>query len=187
MPERRTRRRRGGLGVGGTAFEEAGVGQCAGLVGAADDLAFEVVFEGGDGVFSSAGLAAAVDEGEVAVRVVVEAGRAGQTLGAPSAGGQFRAGMAGGKRVEWRRGIAPPRSPRTVRESLDSYGSYCLTVDPQDQCANRFGRWARSRFSQSRARWGCLLNRLYLRCAQRISEPSRLRSAEYSTDLLNLP
>jgi len=30
--------------------------------------------------------------------------------------------------VEWRGGISPPRSPRTVREPLGSYGSRCPTI-----------------------------------------------------------
>jgi len=31
-------------------------------------------------------------------------------------------------RVEWRRGTSPPRSHRSVREPLDSYGSYRPTA-----------------------------------------------------------
>src|SRR4051794_18982456 len=34
-------------------------------------------------------------------------------------------------RGESRRGISPPRAPRTVREPLDSYGSRCSAVGPQ--------------------------------------------------------
>jgi len=40
---------------------------------------------------------------------------------------------------EWREGIAPSRSLRTVREPLDSYGSHHLTVGSIAQCEKRLG------------------------------------------------
>jgi len=40
---------------------------------------------------------------------------------------------------EWREGIAPLRSLRTVREPLDSYGSHHLTVGSIAQCEKRLG------------------------------------------------
>jgi len=40
---------------------------------------------------------------------------------------------------EWREGIAPSRSPRTVREPLDSYGSHHPTAGSIAQCEKRLG------------------------------------------------
>ena len=79
--------------------------------------------------------------------------------------------------VEWRGGIAPPRSPRTGREPLGSSGSYRPAGGARDQCGNRDGwrRWSRT--NQAQARNGLPLNRLYLRCAQRIRKASTVSSA----------
>ena len=82
-----------------------------------------------------------------------------------------------GNEVEWRGGVAPPRSPRTGREPLDSSGSYRPTVAARLQCANKVGCRARTPFSQSQARISWPRNRLYLRCAHRTKNGSTVRSA----------
>ena len=59
--------------------------------------------------------------------------------------------------VEWRGGISPPRSPRTVRERLRSHGSYHPTVHgtaPNCQWANNAGCFrAMARSQRVARRW----------------------------------
>ncbi len=83
---------------------------------------------------------------------------------------------------EWRGGIAPPRSPRTGREPLDSSGSYRPTVDARLQCANREGSRARSALSQSQARNSWPRSRWYLRRAHRTRKRFSVRNARCSAE-----
>jgi hypothetical protein len=52
-------------------------------------------------------------------------------IGGVNLGADEEANRIGDDGVESRRGVSPPRAPRTVREPLGSYGSRCSSVDIQ--------------------------------------------------------
>src|SRR5450755_1854133 len=87
------------------------------------------------------------------------------------------------RRGEWREGIAPSRSLRTVLETLASYGSHHPTVAGNiAQCANKDGCLRLTRSSHSRARVRCSLKRLYFFIVHRVKLVSRWSKTRYRAD-----